>query len=115
MALKSKAKGKAATAPAAAVNQGVVLGPEDDDIYAIGVTLYELLTGKLPFLDSDQQTLIQKIRDPNVHAVPVEKILKENEIRHTIPEHICAVTMACLSKNPDHRPQKAKLIAADYC
>ena len=84
----------------------------DDDIYAIGVTLYFLLTGFVPFFDENLQTLANQIC--NHPAQPIDKVISEQGISSTIPEHICAAIMACLSKTPDHRPKKARLITANY-
>ena len=84
----------------------------NDDIYAIGVTLYYLLTCFVPFHDENPQLLTDQIC--NHPAQPIDGVIVEQGIKNTVPEHICAAIMACLLKNPDHRPKKACLITANY-
>jgi hypothetical protein len=42
-----------------------------------------------------------------------QAMITEQKIDNTVPEHICAVIMACLSKNPKHRPKKGRFIMPD--
>jgi serine/threonine protein kinase len=77
-----------------------------DDIYALGATLYELLTSKPPFYTGD---LTHQI----LHEAPepLGERLAALEIQNDIPPDIAALVMACLAKEPDQRPQSAGEVA----
>jgi WD40 repeat protein/tRNA A-37 threonylcarbamoyl transferase component Bud32 len=65
------------------------------DIYSIGAILYELLTGRPPFLaQSIQETLLQ-IRDRE----PVSPRL----LNHTAPKDLETICLKCLEKDPRNR------------
>jgi serine/threonine-protein kinase len=67
------------------------------DIYSLGVTLYQMLTARLPFEgDSDFQ-----IMEQHLHAAP--PLL--TEFRSDIPEHIQHAVLRALAKEPDARFQ----------
>jgi serine/threonine-protein kinase len=65
------------------------------DIYSMGITLYEMLTGNVPFdFDSDFE-----IQSAHVHTPPP----LPTAFNPSIPEAVVAVVMRALEKNPDHR------------
>ena len=65
------------------------------DIYSVGVVMYQLLCGRLPFSAGNQYELIQKItRQP---PAPLEKV------RSTIPSEIREIVYRCLQKSPEAR------------
>ncbi|GAK51688.1 protein kinase [Candidatus Moduliflexus flocculans] len=70
------------------------------DIYAVGVMLYELLTGQLPF--TGKETSFQ-----HVHTPPRPPI----ELNAGIPAALNGIILKCLAKQPEERFQDAKELA----
>ena len=76
-----------------------------DDIYSVGATFYELLTGTPPFYQGD---VSYQVRHKAV--MPMDDRLKENGLINDIPKHVSAIVLACLGKEPDQRPQSMREI-----
>jgi len=77
-----------------------------DDIYAMGGTLYELLSGRPPFYTGDLTYQII-----NVEPHPLAERLREMGVENEIPPHIDELVMACLAKETARRPQSASVVA----
>ncbi|MHB8954101.1 MAG: serine/threonine protein kinase [Pirellulaceae bacterium] len=75
------------------------------DIWAAGVILYELLTGRQPFCGGDRQELTQEIltRDPR----------PPRQIDRRIGKSVERVCLRCLEKRPAHRYPTAADLAED--
>jgi hypothetical protein len=85
-----------------------LMGKEPDlrsDLYSLGVTLYEAVTGRAPYDDEATAALIASIlRDP---VPPVRAI------RPDVPEELEAVLMKSLARDPDDRFQSTgEMLAA---
>ncbi len=74
------------------------------DLYSLGVTLYQLLTGMLPFAAADPLELVHShiARQP---VAPAD--------RRAVPEALSAITLKLLAKNAEERYQTAVGLEAD--
>jgi serine/threonine-protein kinase len=75
------------------------------DLYSLGVMLFQMLTGVLPFRGDSMAELMYKIA--NEEAPDVRMMRKE------LPERLANVVALALSKRPDARYQDGDQFAAD--
>ena len=66
------------------------------DIYAVGATLYYLLTGRPPFDDANVVRLIERV----LHERPTGV----RAVRRDVPRPLDSIIQQCLAKNPAERP-----------
>jgi WD40 repeat protein len=91
-------------APEQADGQRAKVGPATD-VYAVGVILYQLLTGRLPFQgDSTLEVL---------RAVTSQEPVRPRRLRPRIPRDLEAITLHCLEKVPARRYPSAADLGAD--
>ncbi|MCK7593007.1 diguanylate cyclase domain-containing protein [Pseudomarimonas salicorniae] len=69
------------------------------DFYSLGATLYELFSGRRPFLASDPMSLL--------HAQLASRPVPLHDLDPAIPEPLSAVVQKLLSKHPDDRYQSS--------
>ena len=74
------------------------------DLYSLGVTLYQMLTGVLPFAAADPLEW--------VHCHIARQPVAPADLR-AVPEHVSAITMRLLAKNAEDRYQTAAGLEAD--
>jgi serine/threonine protein kinase len=70
------------------------------DIYALGVLMYEMLSGKLPFTEEDPSVLLHH----HIHTTP-QPLSAFGAGGEVIPVALVDLVMACLSKEPWKRPR----------
>lgn len=75
------------------------------DLYSVGVVLYEMLTGRVPF-DGDSPVAVAM---QHLHNQPVPI----NEIAPDVPPSVIQVCMKAMAKDPAARYQSARDMAAD--
>ncbi len=75
------------------------------DLYSVGVTLYQMLTGRVPF-DGDSPVAIAM---QHLHAAPepIRRYAPE------VPEAICHVVMKAMEKDPQYRYRSAREMASE--
>jgi eukaryotic-like serine/threonine-protein kinase len=74
------------------------------DIYSFGVSLYEMLTGKLPFQGDSQYSLMTA----HLNETPVEPIT----LRGDLPAGLNTIIMMAIAKDPASRFQSADAVRA---
>lgn len=75
------------------------------DIYALGLTLYELLTLHPGFDDADQSTLI--------HRISEQSPLRPRKINPAIPRDLETIVLKAIAREPEHRYASAAAMAED--
>jgi len=73
------------------------------DVYALGVVLFQMLTGQVPFQSSSALGLLYQ----QVHTVP----LSARELNPAVPEMLARITAKALAKAPEERFQSAEAMA----
>lgn len=73
------------------------------DVFSLAVTLFEMLTGEMPFGRDDKTgPFPQTIREPTPPRIH----------RKSIPEELENLIVACLERNPDYRPTLQEILPA---
>ena len=78
---------------------------ERSDLFSLGVVLYELTTGQLPFGGSNFAEILNNI----VHAHPTAIA----RLNYDVPPELERITLKCLQKSPERRYQSARELMID--
>jgi serine/threonine protein kinase/WD40 repeat protein/Tfp pilus assembly protein PilF len=75
------------------------------DVYSLGMTLYEMLTLKPAFADSDRARLIERV----THAVPP----RPRQLNQHIPKDLETIVLKAIARDPADRYAVAETLAED--
>ena len=84
------------------------LGKELDhrtDIFSLGVVLYQMITGQLPFRGASLGETVSKIIQAQPQAIA--------RFNYNVPPELERITLKCLQKSPDRRYQAARELMVD--
>ena len=88
-----------------------VRGEEMDhrgDLYSVGIMMFELLTGRLPFNGPSSMDILL------AHATEPPPTFEEMGLAGWVPREIEELVFDCLAKHPEDRPQTARDLAERF-
>jgi serine/threonine-protein kinase len=91
-------------APEQATGNSSVIGP-GVDIYALGVILYQMLTGRPPFEGQSAVEILRKVAG--------EEVVPPSRVEASVPRDLETICLKCLEKNPARRYASAQGLADD--
>ena len=80
-------------------------GDERSDVYALGVMMYEFLTGRVPFEGDNWMAVMQG----HLQRAPV----RIRELRPDVPAALEAIVLTAMRRYPEHRYPTAQALLAD--
>jgi hypothetical protein len=75
------------------------------DVYALGVILYELLTGQIPFVDDNVLVTLEQVRSAEPEP--------PRRLRAAVERDLETICLTCLRKQPGQRYASARALAQD--
>ena len=111
---RSQVSGSLATAPGAPLGAVPYMSPEQvsgqpadqrTDIFSLGIVLFEMLTGRLPFSAQTTGAVAAEILQAPAPA--------PSAVNRTLPPELDAVVLKMLAKDPVDRYEMAAMVAAD--
>lgn len=79
-------------------------GTPASDLYSLGITLYQMISGRLPFEGETLQALIA--------AISHQKAKRLNQIMLDVPDDVARLVAHLMEKAPEARPISARLLCA---
>jgi serine/threonine protein kinase/anti-anti-sigma regulatory factor len=104
--------GVAEHAEAMMVGKWLFMSPEDtsnqkidhrSDLFSLGVILYLLCSGSMPFIGSEPKKIVKKIRAGHK---PLQELVP-------VPERLASLVSRLLAPNPEDRPQRGQDVVAE--
>ena len=80
---------------------------ERSDIFSLGITMYELFTGRHPCNGQDSRQIMNQLRDPRYRFEPPSKH------NHEIPHALDKIILKALRRKADHRYQSVTEMLLD--
>ena len=90
--------------PEATIGEKDTVGPKAD-VYGLGATLYELLTGKPPFQAENAAALLLMIAE--------KEPLPPSKVKEGLPRDLETIVLAAMEKRPEQRYPSCKALAED--
>lgn len=78
------------------------------DLYSVGVMMFELMTGRLPFLGANSMDVLL------AHATESPPRFADLGLADWVPEGVEALVRMCLEKDPANRPQSARELGTRF-
>src|SRR5688500_5576745 len=72
------------------------------DIFSLGIVLYQLVTGRKPFVEDEEKSVMHKIR--------LERQVRARKLNAEIPRELDRIIDRCLEKEPRHRFQSGQAL-----